>query len=118
MNVTNGSFSQRRSTIADIGSSPANAIQEAGNLYVCEAPSSSSVTSISTWCSRTSGHWSKVGSSYGTGYWTSSLKSCFAGTGVYYPTPVGKVAVSFNMVIKAGIGHGVAPAEIFVVRYN
>jgi len=88
------------------------------DLYVCEAPNSGSVTSISSWCSNTSGHWRKVGSSSTAGYWTESLKSCSAATGVFYPTPSGKVAVSFNAVVKTGIGHGVAPAEIYVIRYN
>jgi hypothetical protein len=37
---------------------------------------------------------------------------------VYYAPPAGKVAVSFNMVLKAGVGHGVAPADIGVYRYN
>jgi hypothetical protein len=93
------------------------------DLYACEAPTSASVggtttSAIGNWCSRTSGHWRKVGSAFATGWWNSVHKRCDVGTGVYYPAPVGKVAVSFNMVIKAGIGHGVAPAEIYVLRYN
>jgi hypothetical protein len=88
------------------------------DLYVCEAPRSSDVTSISTWCSSTSGHWRMVGSSLTTGYWNSSSKRCEVGTGVYYPQPSGKVAVSFNMAVKTGIGHGPAPANIQVYRYN
>jgi hypothetical protein len=88
------------------------------DLYACEAPSSASVTSVSSWCSKTNGKWRKVGSSSATGYWTESLKRCSAATGVFYPTPTDRVAVSFNMVVKAGIGHGVAPAEIYVIRYN
>jgi hypothetical protein len=87
------------------------------DLYVFEAPNNSSVTSVSSWCSKTAGNWRKYGSSIGTGYWTASTKTCYAGTGIYYQPPSNKVAVSFNMVVKAGIGHGVAPAEIYVVRY-
>lgn len=86
------------------------------DLYVCEAPNNAAVGgSISNWCSKTSGHWRKVGSASTTGYW--SANSCSVATGVYYPAPADRVAVSFNMVIKAGIGHGVAPAEIWVLRY-
>jgi hypothetical protein len=29
-----------------------------------------------------------------------------------------KAAVSFNMVVKTGVGHGVAPATISISRYN
>ena len=87
------------------------------DLYVCEAPNSGSVAAISQWCSKTSGNWRKVGSSIGTGSWNTANKTCYAGTGVYYQAPWNKVAVSFNMVIKAGVGHGVAPAEIQILRY-
>lgn len=88
------------------------------DLYVCEAPNSASVTSLSSWCGKSNGKWRKVGSMTGTGSWNTTTKKCFAGAGVYYEKVAGKVAVSFNMVIKTGIGHGVSPAEIFVVRYN
>jgi hypothetical protein len=89
------------------------------DMYVCEAPKSSDVGSISNWCSRstTNNHWRKVGSFTTGGYWTESTKTCFSGGGVYYQAPRDRVAVSFNVVIKTGIGHGVAPAEIYVVRY-
>lgn len=100
-----------KSTAADLV--PATLI----DLYVCEAPNSGSVTSLSSWCSKTAGHWRKYASSIGTGSWTASTKTCNAGTGIYYQPPSNKVAVSFNMVVKAGIGHGVAPAEIYVIRY-
>jgi hypothetical protein len=86
------------------------------DLYVCEAPSSGAVGSIGTYCNKSNGHWRKVGSASAGGWWTGS--SCSAGAGVYYPAPTDRVAVSFNMVIKAGVGHGVAPAEIYVLRYN
>jgi hypothetical protein len=86
------------------------------DLYVCEAPNSGSVGSISQWCSKTSGHWRKAGSATANGWWTNN--SCYSGAFVYYPAQADRVAVSFNMVIKAGIGHGVAPAEIYVHRYN
>jgi hypothetical protein len=88
------------------------------DLYACEAPNSGAVGSISTWCARDSGHWRKVGSASATGWWSDYTKTCSVGTGVYYPAPTDRVAVSFNMVIKAGVGHGVAPAEIYVLRYN
>ena len=85
-------------------------------LYVCEAPQSSDVSSIGSYCSRSSGHWRRVGVNKTVGYW--SANSCGVGIGVYYPKPVGKVAVTFNAVIKAGIGHGVAPADIWLYRYQ
>jgi len=89
------------------------------DLYVCEAPNAGSVGgSIGTWCSKTSGHWRKAGSAQGSGWWNSAYTRCDVGTGVYYGPPAGKVAVSFNMVLKAGVGHGVAPAEIQIYRYN
>jgi hypothetical protein len=84
-------------------------------LYVCEAPKSSDVTSIDAYCARSTGHWRRVGSNKLTGTW--SANSCGVGGGVTYPKPVGKVAVSFNAVIKAGIGHAPAPADIWLVRY-
>lgn len=86
------------------------------DLYVCEVPTGTTVTSLSSSCGRTSGNWRKVGSSAVNGYWSGS--SCSSATGVYYQAPSNKLALSFNMVIKAGIGHGVAPAEIYIVRYN
>jgi hypothetical protein len=88
------------------------------DLYACEAPNSGAVGALSTWCARDSGHWRKVGSASATGWWSEYTKKCSVGTGVYYPAPTDRVAVSFNMVIKAGVGHGVAPAEIYIVRYN
>lgn len=87
------------------------------DMYVCEAKKSGDVPSISSWCGTGSKNWRKVGSFTSNGYWTESLKSCFSGGGVYYQAPADRVAVSFNVVIKAGIGHGVAPAEIYVLRY-
>lgn len=85
-------------------------------LYVCEAPNSAAVTSVSSWCARGSGHWRRavIGSVRGT--W--SANSCGVAAGAYYPKPVGKVAVSFNAVLKTGIGHGPAPADIWLYRYN
>lgn len=88
------------------------------DLYVCEAPNSAAVGSIGTYCNKSNGHWRKVGSSRAMGWWEEGPKRCSVGTGVYYPTPTDRVAVSFNMVVKAGIGHGVAPAEMYILRYN
>ena len=89
------------------------------DLYVCEAPNAAAVGgSIGTYCSQASGHWRKAGSAQGGGSWNSAYTRCDIGTGVYYAPPAGKVAVSFNMVLKAGIGHGVAPADIQIYRYN
>jgi hypothetical protein len=87
------------------------------DLYVCEAPNSASVGSIGSWCGKSSGNWRKVPNGWGSTSWDSTNKKCYVGASVYYPKPTGKVAVSFNMVIKSGIGHGVAPAEFWIVRY-
>jgi hypothetical protein len=89
------------------------------DLYVCEAPNAAAVNgSIGTYCSKTGGRWRKAGSASGYGWWNSAASRCDTGTGVYYAPPAGKVAVSFNMVLKGGIGHGVSPAEIQIYRYN
>ena len=89
------------------------------DLYVCEASNTATVKEVNIWCGKGSGHWRKVGSTSANGSWNATTKQCFAGAGVYYPNPKaeGKVAVSFNVVVKAGIGHGVAPADIYVLRY-
>ena len=89
------------------------------DLYVCEASNTATVKEVNIWCGKGSGHWRKVGSASANGSWNATTKQCFAGAGVYYPNPKaeGKVAVSFNVVVKAGIGHGVAPADIYVLRY-
>lgn len=87
------------------------------DLYACEAWDARSVAgSIGTYCGKARNNWRKVGSAQGWGWWNSSSGRCDIGTGVDYAPPAGKVAVSFNMVIKAGIGHGVAPAEIQIYR--
>jgi hypothetical protein len=89
------------------------------DVYACEAYDARSVAgSIGTFCSKTRGNWRKVGSAQGWGWWNSSSQQCDIATGVYYAPPSGKIGVSFNMVIKAGIGHGVAPADIQIYRYN
>jgi hypothetical protein len=89
------------------------------DLYVCEAPSAAAVGgSIGSWCALGSGHWRMVGGAVGGGVWNTAWNRCDVATGVEYKPPFGKVAVSFNMVIKAGIGHGVAPADIQILRYN
>jgi hypothetical protein len=89
------------------------------DLYVCEAPNSASVGAVNLWCKKSSGHWHKVGSAaVSGGSWNAAYKRCDVSAGVYYPRPSGKVAVAFNVVVKAGIGHGVAPADINVVRYD
>ena len=89
------------------------------DLYVCEAPSAAAVGgSIGSWCAAGSGHWRMVGGAISSGLWNSASTRCDVGTGVYYAAPAGKVAVSFNMVLKAGVGHGVAPADIQIYRYN
>jgi hypothetical protein len=88
------------------------------DVYACEAWDARSVAgSISTYCARRS-NWRKVGSAQGWGWWNSSSQQCEIATGVYYEPPSGKFGISFNMVIKAGIGHGVAPADIQIYRYN
>jgi hypothetical protein len=90
------------------------------DLYACEAWDRRSVAgSIGTFCSRERGNWRKVGSQTGRGWWNSASGRCDTVAGVYYGPPSnGKIAVSFNMVIKTGVGHGVAPALIDVYRYN
>lgn len=87
------------------------------DLYVCEAPTGTNVGSLSGWCGLNSGHWRKVGSASHLGQWYPTTSTCNAAAGVTYRPPAGKVAVSFNMVLKTGIGHAVAPAQIQIRRY-
>ena len=89
------------------------------DLYACEAYDRRSVAgSVATFCSKTRGNWRKVGSQTGYGWWNAATQRCDTSGGVYYTAPNGKIAVSFNMVLKAGVGHGVAPANIELYRYN
>lgn len=89
------------------------------DLYVCEAPTGSDIGSFSSWCGVGSGHWRKAGSAYGDGYYNSYWKRCDTATAfLYYSPPSGKSAVSFNAVVKAGVGHAVAPAHLDIFRYN
>ncbi|HEX6277234.1 MAG TPA: hypothetical protein VFZ53_29535 [Polyangiaceae bacterium] len=90
------------------------------DLYVCESPKGQNIGSFSAWCGTGSTNWRKISSAtgYGAGYYNSYYKRCDATAGVYYTTPANKAAVSFNMVIKTGVGHGVAPATISISRYN
>lgn len=85
-------------------------------LYVCEAPKSSDVVDVRSYCAKNSGKWRRVVVGSVRGNW--SANSCGVAAGAYYAKPVGKVAVSFNAVLKTGIGHGPAPADIWLYRYN
>jgi hypothetical protein len=90
------------------------------DLYVCESPRGQNIGSFRSWCGAGSANWRKVSSStgYGTGYYNSYWKRCDVTAAVYYSAPANKAAVSFNMVVKTGVGHGVAPATISISRYN
>jgi hypothetical protein len=90
------------------------------DLYVCEAWDRRSVAGqIGPFCSKERGNWRKVGSASASGWWNSVGNRCDTAAGVYYAPPSnGKIAVSFNMVIKAGVGHGPGPANIEIYRYN
>ena len=91
------------------------------DLYVCEAPIGTDIYSFGSWCGANSGNWRKVENSlygYGTGYYNSYWHRCDVTAAAFYEPPYGSAAVSFNMVIKTGVGHGVAPARIWVYRYN
>jgi hypothetical protein len=89
------------------------------DLYACEAWDRRSVAgSIATFCSSARGNWRKVGTSWGYGWWNAGAQRCDTATGIYYTPPSGKFAVSFNMVLKTGVGHGPAPANIEIYRYN
>jgi hypothetical protein len=87
------------------------------DLYACEAPAGTNIGSFTAWCGLNSGKWRKAGSSSGLGYYNSFWERCDVTAGLYYAPPTGKVGVALNMVIKAGIGHGVAPAVISISRY-
>jgi hypothetical protein len=86
------------------------------DLYVCESAKGTNIGSFTAWCGAGSKNWRKAGSGSGQGYYNSAYKRCDATAGVSYTTPSNKVAVSFNMVIKTGVGHGVAPAMISISR--
>jgi hypothetical protein len=88
------------------------------DLYVCEGPAGGDVGSISGYCAVNSGHWRKAGGSSATGYYNSFYHRCDVTSLVIYNAPAGKAAVSFNMVVKTGIGHAVAPATIDIYRVN
>jgi hypothetical protein len=88
------------------------------DLYVCESPKGQNIGSFSAWCGTGSKNWRKAGSASGVGYYNSYWKRCDVTAGVYYSAPANKAAVSFNMVVKTGVGHGVAPATISIGRYN
>jgi hypothetical protein len=90
------------------------------DLYACEAWDRRSVAgSIGTFCSKERGNWRKVASSTGYGWWNTATRQCDTATAIYYQPPAnGKLAVSFNMVVKAGVGHAPAPANIQIYRYN
>jgi hypothetical protein len=87
------------------------------DLYVCEANTGTNIGSFTNWCGANSSNWRKVGSANSAGWWNSVYSRCDTGTGVYYSAPSGKVAVSFNFVIKTGIGHGVTPFTVQLYRY-
>ena len=90
------------------------------DLYVCEAPAYQVKTvgfeGPNNWCSRERNNWRRAGSSVTQGTW--SAGSCNTAATQSYTPPSGKIAVSFNIVVKAGIGHGVAPADLWIYRYN
>lgn len=88
------------------------------DLYACEAYDARSVGgSISRYCSIRN-NWRKVASTSVYGWWNQSSQRCDIVTGVYYEPLSDKIGVSLNMVIKAGVGHGVAPAEMQIYRYD
>jgi hypothetical protein len=87
------------------------------DLYACEAPAGTNIGSFTGWCGSNSSNWRKARSDSAQGWYNSYWKRCDVTAGVRYDRPAGKVAVSFNVVVKAGIGHGVAPALLEVTRY-
>jgi hypothetical protein len=88
------------------------------DLYVCEAPLGATIDP-SIWCGRGSGEWRLIASGSRQGGYIGAFNRCevFAdATYVEYMTPPDRAPVIFNAVVKAGIGHGVAPAEIQIYR--
>jgi len=91
------------------------------DLYVCEAPATASadVTRVGpgVWCSRQARHWRLAASKAKKGgTWSGS--ACSVSANVSYTPPAGQITVAVNLVVKAGIGHAVAPANIGFTRAN
>ncbi|HEX6278149.1 MAG TPA: hypothetical protein VFZ53_34125 [Polyangiaceae bacterium] len=89
------------------------------DLYVCEAPPGQDIWSFGSWCGANSGNWRRFGGARVEGGTYYSLqRRCVVSASYYYTPPDGKVAVSFNLVVKTGVGHGPAPASISIYRVN
>jgi hypothetical protein len=89
------------------------------DLYVCEAPLETDIGSISSWCAVDSGHWRRFGGAGSVPTYYPLQSKCWVGSTYYYTPPSwDTVAVSFNLVVKTGVGHGVAPANISIYRVN
>jgi hypothetical protein len=89
------------------------------DLYVCEAPIGTDVGSISGWCAVGSGHWRRFGGAGAVPTYYAAQRKCDVTATYYYTPPNGyTAAVSFNLVVKTGVGHGVAPADINIYRVN
>ena len=86
------------------------------DLYVCEAPLTFHIGSLSSWCAVGSGNWRRFGGSGSASSYSSG--KCTVVSSYYYTPPPYTAAVSFNLVVKTGVGHGVAPAEIAIYRSN
>jgi hypothetical protein len=108
------------STNAACSASGATSVPSAWvDLYVCEAPPDTDIGSISSWCGVGSGNWRRFGGAGAAGGTYYPLESkCVVGAMYYYTPPWDKIAVSFNLVVKTGVGHGVAPADIHIYRAN
>jgi hypothetical protein len=89
------------------------------DIYVCEAPLTIDVGNISDWCGVGSGHWRWHGGAGGaSGTYSPAQRKCVV-TSTYPFSPLPYTAVvSFNVVVKTGVGHGVAPADISIFRSN
>jgi hypothetical protein len=88
------------------------------DLYVCEAPPDTDIGSISSWCAVGTGNWRRFGGAGWAPTYYPPERQCWVGSTYYYTPPWDKVAVAFNLVVKTGVGHGVAPANINIYRSN
>lgn len=88
------------------------------DLYVCESARTIDIRSVSAWCAVGSGHWRYFGGAPAVPTYYAAQKKCDTTASYYYTPPPYTAAVSFNLVVKTGVGHGVAPAEISIFRVN
>ena len=86
------------------------------DLYVCEAPLTVDVGTVGSWCAVGSGRWRRFGGSGSVASYSSGR--CDVAATYFYTPPPYTAAVAFNLVVKTGVGHGVAPAEIAIYRSN